>query len=67
MKRPLAAAAAAALVLPLAVAAVAPPRAATVLVDRGWPPYPGCWCSPYSTTVVPGHHRGHRPSSRRAW
>jgi len=56
VKRPLAAAAAAALVLPLTVSAVAPAAAATVLVDRGWPPYPGSgsqpygYVSPYATT-----------------
>ncbi|MEO6510379.1 MAG: trypsin-like peptidase domain-containing protein [Nocardioides sp.] len=38
--------AAVALALPLSVAAVAPVAAATVLVDRGWPPYAG---SPFST------------------
>lgn len=48
--------AAAALVLPLSVAAVAPAAAATVLVDRGWPAYPGTpygdpspYSSPYSS------------------
>ncbi len=52
VKRPLATAAAAALVLPLTVAAVAPAAATTVLVDRGWPPYPGSYgyVSPYATT-----------------
>jgi len=47
VKRPLATAAAAALVLPLTVAAVAPAAATTVLVDRGWPPYPGSGYQPY--------------------
>src|SRR5690349_8866211 len=50
VKRPLAAAAAAALVLPLTVAAVAPAAASTVLVDRGWPPYPGSGYQPYATS-----------------
>ena len=56
VKRPLATAAAAALVLPLTVASVAPAAATTVLVDRGWPPYPGSgyqpygYVSPYATT-----------------
>jgi S1-C subfamily serine protease len=46
-RRPLAAAAAATLALPLTVAAVVPATAATVLVDRGWPPYPGSGFQPY--------------------
>src|SRR6478609_3865745 len=39
VKRPLAAAAAGALVLPLSVAAASPAAAGSVLVDRGWPSY----------------------------
>src|SRR5262245_59792419 len=41
LRRPAATLAAAALALPLTVAAVAPAAAATHLVDRGWPPFPG--------------------------
>ncbi len=44
--------AATALVLPLSLAAVAPAAAAaTVLVDRGWPPAPYGYASPYATTT----------------
>jgi S1-C subfamily serine protease len=46
--------AAATLALPLSLAAVAPAAAATMLVDRGWPPYGSPFSygypSPYSTT-----------------
>jgi S1-C subfamily serine protease len=41
LRRPTATLAAAALAFPLTVAAVVPAAAATQLVDRGWPPYPG--------------------------
>lgn len=44
-RRATASLAATALALPLSVAAVAPAAAATVLVDRGWPPY--SYGSPY--------------------
>src|SRR5215212_5602759 len=56
-RRATATVAAAALVLPLSVAAVAPAidraAAATFLVDRGWPPYAGLpygYVTPYSST-----------------
>ena len=53
LRRPTAALAATALVLPLTVAAVAPAAAATVLVDRGWPPFqPYGYVSPYATTAA---------------
>ena len=50
LRRPTAALAATALVLPLTVAAVAPAAAATVLVDRGWPPYAGLPYASLDTT-----------------
>ncbi len=52
LRRPAATLAATALVLPLSLAAVGPAAAATVLVDRGWPPYAGLpygYVSPYAT------------------
>jgi S1-C subfamily serine protease len=53
LRRPTAALAATALVLPLTVAAVGPAAAATVLVDRGWPPFrPYGYVSPYATTAA---------------
>ena len=68
VKRPLAAAATAALVLPLTVAAVAPAAGATVLVDRGWPSYPGSYgyVSPYATTSSLDTTEA-TDGSRRAW
>ncbi len=54
-RRATATVAAAALVLPLSVAAVAPvvgpAAAATFLVDRGWSPYVSPYVSPYSSTA----------------
>jgi S1-C subfamily serine protease len=53
LRRPTATVAAAVLALPLTVAAVAPVAGATVLVDRGWPPYPGYgYVSPYANTTT---------------
>jgi S1-C subfamily serine protease len=66
LRRPAATIAAAALCLPLTVAAVAPAAASTVLVDRPWPPaapygyggsgygygYGGDWSSSTSTTSI---------------
>jgi hypothetical protein len=48
LRRPAATVAAAALVLPLAVAAVVPAAATAVLVDRTWPPYPGSADEPFA-------------------
>ena len=53
LRRPTATVAAAALALPLTVAAVAPASGAAFLVDRGWPPYPGYgYVTPYAATVT---------------
>ena len=54
LRRPTATVAAAALALPLTVAAVLPAAGATVLVDRGWPPYPGSYgyVSPYAASTA---------------
>ena len=66
-RRPTAALAATVLALPLTVAAVAPAAAGVhaVLVDRGWPSYPGYgnpgygipgygYADPYASTSAPG-------------
>jgi S1-C subfamily serine protease len=49
----MAAVAAAALALPLTIASVAPAAGATVLVDRGWPPFaPYGYLSPYTASAL---------------
>ena len=53
LRRPMAAVAAAALALPLTIASVAPAAGATVLVDRGWPPFaPYGYISPYTASAL---------------
>jgi S1-C subfamily serine protease len=53
LRRPTAALAAAALALPLSVAAITPAAASTVLVDRGRPPFPPYgYASPYTAAAL---------------
>jgi S1-C subfamily serine protease len=53
VRRPTAALAAAALALPLTVAAIAPAAGSNLLVDRGWPPAPPyAYASPYAAAAL---------------